>query len=33
MENEHNKYKAFEIISTLFALAFCAGMFVKFLFF
>jgi hypothetical protein len=33
MENEDNKYKAFEIISTLFAIVFCAGMFVKFLFF
>jgi hypothetical protein len=33
MENEQHKYKAFEIISTLFAVAFTAGMFVKFLFF
>lgn len=33
MENEHHKYKTFELISTLFAIAFTAGMFVKFLFF
>ena len=33
MENEPNKYKNFELISTLFAIAFTAGMFVKFLFF
>ena len=33
MENEENKYKTYEIISTLFAIAFTAGMFVKFLFF
>lgn len=33
MENEPHNYKTFEIISTLFAIAFCAGMFVKFLFF
>jgi hypothetical protein len=33
MENEENKYKVYEIISTLFAIAFTAGMFFKFLFF
>ena len=33
MDNEPYKYKTFEIISTLFAIAFTAGMFVKFLFF
>lgn len=37
-ENEETKkeepnYKVFEIISTLFAIAFAAGLFVKFLFF
>jgi hypothetical protein len=29
----NNKYKVYEIVSTLFAIAFTAGMFVKFLFF
>lgn len=33
MENEQEQHKAFEIISTLFAAAFCLAMFVKFLFF
>lgn len=36
MENEEQQehpYRTFEIISTLFAIAFTAGMFIKFLFF
>jgi len=33
MEENENKHKVFEVISTLFAIAFTAGMFVKFLFF
>jgi len=33
MEKENqNPYKTFELISTLFAIVFCLGMFVKFLF-
>lgn len=33
MEKEKDPYKTFELISTLFAVMFCLGMFVKFLFF
>ena len=33
MENDQDKLKIFEVISTLFAAAFILGMFVKFLFF
>jgi hypothetical protein len=32
-KNSDHPYKVFEIISTLFAIAFTAGMFVKFMFF
>lgn len=32
-ENPEQSYKMFELISTLFAIVFCLGMFIKFLFF
>jgi hypothetical protein len=32
-QNKDHQYKTFEIISTLFAIAFTAGMFIKFMFF
>jgi hypothetical protein len=33
MQENHKDYKAFEIVSTIFAVLFAVGMFVKFLFF
>jgi hypothetical protein len=33
MEKEQNKYKTYETLSTLFVIAFCMAMFIKFLFF
>ena len=33
MENNHFKYRNFEVISILFIVAFTVGMFVKFMFF
>jgi hypothetical protein len=32
-KKEEPDYKTFELISTLFAIVFCAGLFIKFLFF